>query len=183
MTRGSPAQRCRPPSAAVYNTVRQCTALLGLASAQRGALTCGGPGMGLFDAATPLQKRKRNQRVAWPGASRKSVGSLSSGLERPARSGSSSSILLWGAPLGRSVQAPDKAQHWQDIYTRPGPLTTTSTLELPSVPTPIATEVVVAASWHPTPGTGSGPAVSAGGLNLTDHLVENYGKRFTSPLP
>lgn len=47
-----------------YTSVHLCSSSARTVSAQRGALVSLTPGLGLFDAATPLQKRKRNQRVA-----------------------------------------------------------------------------------------------------------------------
>lgn len=113
MTRGS-----RPPVLAsfsglynnvhckMYNNVQHCTSPLSSVGGQRATLS-GASGMGLFDAATPLQKRKRNQRVAWLSAA-KHTGEEPVGRPRDARDARTrQQHFTVACPCGKSVKVPN----------------------------------------------------------------------------
>lgn len=119
-------------TAQLYSNVQHCTSPLGSASAQRAALPSGRCGMGLFDAATPLQKRKRNQRVPCLSAAMQ-TGEEPVTRPREASDGRTlSSILLWCAPVvGQSKPQQQQQQQQQQQILAVPPSTVTFTAAHP----------------------------------------------------
>lgn len=118
---------------AMYNSVHHCTSPPGSTSVQRAALTSGRCGMGLFDAATPLQKRKRNQRVPCLSTAMQ-TGEEPVTRPREVSDGRTlSSILLWCAPvMGQSKPQQQQQQQQQQLLAVP-PSTVTFTAAHPAI--------------------------------------------------